>query len=55
MPTQKEEQKKNKRFPFSEAELLKGMTAHTAHADEVVRIAHYDDEELPNSANNDAC
>lgn len=55
MPIQKEEQNKNKRFSFSEAELLKGMTAHTAHADEVVRIAHDDDEELPNSANNDAC
>lgn len=55
MATQKEEQKKNKRFPFSEVELLKGMTAHTAHADEVVRIAYYDDEELPNSVDNDAC
>lgn len=33
-------QKPNKRFPFSEAELLNGLNAHTAHADELGAITN---------------
>ncbi|CAG21049.1 AbrB/MazE/SpoVT family DNA-binding domain-containing protein [Photobacterium profundum] len=31
--------KMKKRFPFSERELLSGLDAHTAHADELVVIS----------------
>lgn len=31
--------KKRLRLPFSEAQLLKGLTAETAHADEVAQVS----------------
>lgn len=31
--------KQGKRFPFSEKELLSGLNAHTAHADELVTLS----------------
>ncbi len=36
-------QTKKKRFPFSEKELLKGIDAHSAHADELATVS---DKEL---------
>ena len=31
--------RKKKRFPFSEKDLLKGLNAHTAHADELAVVS----------------
>lgn len=31
--------KAKKRFPFSESELLEGLTAHNAHADELAKVS----------------